>query len=187
MSLRNTPQAWGLLSILFHWILALVIVSLFLLGLWMVSLDYYSPWYQTAPDWHISVGVLLMVFMFLHLCWRLLSPRPRELETYKLWERMLSRVTHVSIYMLVFAMLPTGYLIVTAEGRDLEVFNWLTLPALVDNASAYVDLAGDIHEYVAYSIIALALLHAAGAIKHHFFDKDVTLTRMLGIRADSKN
>ena len=35
------------------------------------------------------------------------------------------------------------------------------------------------HEIMAYTLIVLIFLHVAGALKHHFIDKDVVLRRML--------
>ena len=39
---------------------------------------------------------------------------------------------------------------------------------------------GAIHFYLGYTVIVALLLHIAGALKHHFVDKDGTLKRMLG-------
>lgn len=60
MRLRNSPNGYGLITIGMHWIVAVAVFGLFGLGLWMRGLDYYSPWYQTAPDIHKSVGLLLL-------------------------------------------------------------------------------------------------------------------------------
>ena len=75
----------------------------------------------------------------------------------------------------------TGYLISTADGRALEVFNWFSIPATISGIEHQEDIAGDIHEILAFSLIAIVVLHAAGAIKHHVIDKDNTLKRMLGL------
>ena len=63
MALKNTPQGYGLVSISLHWLMAVAILGLALLGLWMTDLTYYSPWYRTAPFWHKSVGILLAVLL----------------------------------------------------------------------------------------------------------------------------
>lgn len=74
----------------------------------------------------------------------------------------------------------SGYLISTEDGRPIAVFGWFSVPALGALFDNQADIAGLVHEYVAYSLITLALLHAVAALKHHFFDKDHTLKRMLG-------
>ena len=73
---RNTDQAYGIIAIALHWLVAIVVLGLFGLGLWMVNLTYYDTWYRTAPSIHKSVGVLLFLVMALRLLWRLVNPRP---------------------------------------------------------------------------------------------------------------
>ena len=63
--LKNSVSAYGWAAIILHWLTALAIIALFALGLWMVGLTYYSPWYNTAPDIHRSIGILLMLLTFL--------------------------------------------------------------------------------------------------------------------------
>ena len=36
-----------------------------------------------------------------------------------------------------------------------------------------------IHEFGGYALIAVIVIHAAGALKHHIIDRDDTLRRML--------
>lgn len=184
LSWRNSRDAYGLMAVLCHWLTAVAVVGLFILGLWMTDLDYYSPWYRTAPDIHRSVGVLLCILVVWRLAWRLATRQPVALPNHKPWEKVAARVTHVSLYALLFAMFISGYLITTAEGQALDVFKWFSVPALVTGGDLGVtnleDRAGDIHEWVAYILILLAAAHGLAAIKHHVLDKDSTLVRMFG-------
>lgn len=179
--IRNTPDSYGWLAIVLHWSVAIVVVGLFGLGLWMMDLDYTSQWYQKAPHWHKSIGVILVAVMLLRLIWRSVNPSPKSLENHKRWEVVSAKVVHGAFYVLIFLMLPTGYFITTAKGNSLHVFDWFSIPAIVDDAEKLPDIAGEIHEYIAFTIIGLASIHALGALKHHFFDKDNTLKRMLGL------
>ena len=43
MQWRNTSARYGLVSVLLHWLVALVVFGLFALGYWMVDLNYYDP------------------------------------------------------------------------------------------------------------------------------------------------
>ena len=76
----------------------------------------------------------------------------------------------------------TGYLISTADGRGIEVFELITIPAYGAIIENQEDIAGLVHKWLAYLLIALASLHALAALKHHFIDKDNTLNRMIGKR-----
>ncbi|MNR57354.1 hypothetical protein D3C85_1781150 [compost metagenome] len=81
-------------------------------------------------------------------------------------------------------MLISGYLISTAEGVAIDVFGWFSVPATLSGLPEQADVAGVIHFYLAWSLVVLAVLHALAALKHHFLDRDPTLTRMLGRSAD---
>jgi len=54
------------------------------------------------------------------------------------------------------------------------------VPAPPSLYKTQADIAGELHRYLSYALIALAALHAAAALKHHFIDRDATLKRMLG-------
>jgi cytochrome b561 len=73
----------------------------------------------------------------------------------------------------------SGYLISTADGRAIAVFDWFSVPALISDLPAQEDIAGLIHRWLAYLMMGLVLLHAAAALKHHFINKDNTLRKML--------
>ena len=164
---------------LLHWLSALLIIGLFFLGLWMRSLDYYSSWYQTAPNIHKQVGLLLLSIMALRLLWRLKTPAMAPLTNHKPWEIKLSHVVHVILYIGVFVILISGYLISTADNKGIEILGLFEVPALITAIEQQEDIAGLVHEYVAYGLMAFVGLHIVGALKHHIIDKDKTLKRML--------
>jgi len=175
---KNTSDAWGLITILLHWVSAILIMVLFILGLWMTSLDYYSDWYTTLPHWHKSLGIILFGLTIFRIVWRLCNPPPRALTTHKAWEQKSGHAMHVILYLITLAILVTGYLIPTADGVPIDVFNWFSVPAIV-TAIPQQDLIGKSHLYLAYLIISLSTIHALAALKHHLIDKDSTLKRML--------
>ena len=178
--LKNTPTDYGLIAIALHWLVTLVVISLFALGLWMTGLDYYDAWYQRAPDLHKSIGVLLFIIVAFRLAWRWWNPLPRPEPAHAAWERRLAGLAHALLYLLLFAVMIAGYLISTADGRPIEVFGLFSVPATLSGLENQEDIAGEIHEILAYLLIGLSVLHAAAALKHHFIDRDRTLKRMLG-------
>ncbi|GIU09815.1 hypothetical protein TUM4261_18750 [Shewanella sp. c952] len=78
----------------------------------------------------------------------------------------------------------SGYLISTADDRGIWVFDWFEIPSFGAIVDDQADIAGVIHQYAAYSLIGLAIVHAIGALKHHFIDKDSTLLRMIKTQQD---
>lgn len=176
MAMRNTEERYGVVMRLFHWIMACAILAMFGLGLWMRALDYYSSWYHEAPHLHKSFGLLLLVALTARFAWRLSEQRPRD-DHLRPLERRLARLTHRGFYLLLFALMTSGCLIAMAGGRPIDVFDWFSIPSPIEDKGLEKP-AGDVHAILAYATVALAALHAAAALKHHFIDRDVTLKRM---------
>ncbi|MGB1467031.1 MAG: cytochrome b [Alcanivorax nanhaiticus] len=181
MPLRNDSQRYGWISISLHWLVAITVIGLFALGLWMVDLGYYDAWYRKGPDIHRSVGLLLFAVMLLRLLWRVFAPLPDALPTHQRREVLLAHLAHWGLYGLLFVAIVSGYLISSADGSSISVFGWFAIPSVTGHRSGLEDIAGDIHEIAVWGIIVLASLHALAALKHHIFDRDDTLRRMLGL------
>ena len=181
MSAENDQQKYSLITIFLHWLIALVTFGLFGLGLWMVDLGYYDSWYQKAPTLHEGIGIFLFIFLLIRIVWRWISPPPEPISTLKKWEKTGSHIAHGLLNLLLLVITISGYLIITAKGEAVQVFDLFSVPASLSNISNQEDLAGEIHYSVAWSLIILTGIHALAALKHHFIDKDRTLRRILGL------
>jgi len=177
----NTRDYWGRITITIHWLTAFIVFGLFSLGLWMVELDYYDAWYHKGPDLHKSIGILLLVLTLIRLAWHRINHRPAPLASHTPKDQLLVTVTHSLIYFLLMTAMLSGYFMSTADGHAVEVFNWFQIPATLHGIDNQEDIAGVVHLWLAVSLIGLAVLHTIAAIKHHFFDQDQTLKRMLGL------
>jgi len=176
----NTTRHWGMILIIIHWLSALTVFGLFGLGLWMVDLGYYDSWYNKAPNLHKNVGILLFTFTLMRLLWRQFNRYPEPLETHSRRERSLAMSMHNILYILLMLVMLSGYLISTADGHAISIFNGFQLPALIYGIEQQGDVAGVVHLWLAISLIGVTVLHALATIKHHFFDRDRTLKRMFG-------
>lgn len=181
---RNTRRGWGIVSIVLHWVSALAIIGLFVLGWWMTELGYYDRWYNLAPWWHRSIGMLLLAATLLRLVWRAAGTTP-TLPGERL-ERLAAELGHQGLYALLMVVLVSGYLISTADGRGISVFDWFEVPALVSDLPRQATLAGTVHWYAALVLICLAAVHMLAALKHHFIDRQDVLARMLSPRVSRK-
>jgi cytochrome b561 len=180
MRITNSNNAYGLVAVVLHWLVASAVLGLFALGLWMVELTYYDDWYRTAPAIHKAVGVLLFMAVVLRLGWRQLGPRPAPLASHRPLERRAAGIAHALMYILLFTVMLSGFLISTADGRPIDVFGLFSVPALVSDLPNQADIAGKLHLYLAITLVSLAALHALAALKHQIIDRDGTLLRMLG-------
>lgn len=159
----------------------MTIFGMFALGLYMVGLTYYDPWYRSAPQVHKSIGLLLLLVMLFRLGWRLINAHPVVLPSHRWWEVVVAHLTHGLLYLLIFVALVSGYLISTADGSSIAVFNWFDVPSMTGQIKGLEDVAGDIHRWCAWTLVVLAILHGLAAVKHHVIDRDETLRRMLGL------
>ncbi len=183
MNWKNSSRCYGWGFALLHWLMALWLLVVFVLGLWMVGLDYYHPWSVRAPDWHRSLGVLAGVLLVLRVAWRWMDPPPPPQGTAV--TRFFATTVHRLFYVLMIAVVASGYLISTAKGGAVTVFDWFSIPAWPGGFEAVhlIDLesrAGDWHRWLSYGLAGLAVLHAGAAFWHHFFVGDGTLWRIAG-------
>lgn len=183
MRLRNTRATYGAVHITLHWLTAVTVIGLFASGLWMVDLGYYDTWYHRAPALHKAFGMLLLAVLCIRLVWRWSNGVPDVEPSVRGWEARTAEAVHALLYVGLFVVIVSGYFIATAKGDPVDVFGLVSVPAIVSELSpARADAAGAIHYWSAIGLIALAGLHASGALKHHLIDRDATLKRMLGLK-----
>lgn len=166
MLIRDNSEHYGFVSQILHWGMAAAIFALFALGWWMVRLDYYDPYYTRAPALHRSTGILILIALVLRSAWRISNTKPLRADLTP-FERTASRYVHGAFYALLFALTISGYLISTSDGRAIDVFGWFEVPSISQNKQL-ADAAGLLHRWIAYTVIALAALHATAAMKHAY-------------------
>jgi cytochrome b561 len=164
LMIKDSSSRYGLVSQSLHWGMAAGIIALFFLGWWMVRLDYYDYYYTRAPALHRSTGMFILFALLLRIAWRLTNIKPVRAGLTP-FELKASRLVHLAFYPLLLGLMLSGYLISTADGRPIDVFGLLEVPALIQNKSL-VDVAGPLHRWIAYSVMMLTALHASAAIKH---------------------
>jgi cytochrome b561 len=118
--------------------------------------------------------------MIVRLLWRWRVGVPEPLVSHSKLERVGAHLVHFLLYLALFGVVVSGYLISTADGRPVDVFGWFQVPALLSGIEGQEDIAGKVHLFLAYLTMGLVALHLLGALKHHFIDRDRTLMRMFG-------
>ncbi len=170
---RYTRIAIGL-----HWLIAFAIIGSFSVGLYMVDLPL-SPQKLRIYSWHKWAGVTIFMFVVLRLGWRLRHRPPELPATMPAWQRNIAGATHILLYLLMFAVPISGWLMSSAKGFQTVWFGVLPLPDLLDKDKELGDLLLQVHALLNFGMAALVFLHVGAALKHHFFDRDEVLTRMI--------
>lgn len=175
MQIKNSSTHFGIVTIVFHWVIALLIIGLLALGLYMVSI----PWNAQRLKyygWHKEYGLLVLFLAILRIIWRIANENP-ELNLPWL-EKIAARSMHRAFYLFMFAMPITGWLITSAAGLPASFFGLFTLPDLITPDESNRVLFEWIHKWLGYALIAAICLHVAAALKHHFINKDDILRRI---------
>jgi cytochrome b561 len=101
-------------------------------------------------------------------------------------EKMLAKATHIAFYVLLFAMPLTGWLMSSAKKYKVSWFGLFQWPDLIGKNEKTFDLLRSTHEILSYVLLALAILHILAALKHHFWNRDDVLVRMLPFKKPEK-
>jgi cytochrome b561 len=128
---------------------------------------------------HKSVGITVLALALLRLIWALSNTAPKMLGLEKPWEKLAARGVHGLLYLCLFLMPLSGWVMSSAAGYPVSVFGLFTLPDLVGADKDLHELAEEVHEITAYAFMGLIAAHAGAALMHHFVKKDRTLIRMV--------
>lgn len=172
----GTPRYAGLLIAL-HWLIALGIIGLLALGLYMVGLPKGLPVKATLINLHKSLGLTVFVLVLVRIVARAAFHRP-PLPPMPPWQRIAARTTQGLLYIGMVAMPLAGYL-GSSFNRFGTRFWGILLPKWGWDDAHLRALFFGIHKAVAFMLIALIVLHVAGALKHQWIDRDNLLARML--------
>ncbi len=177
MMWRNTGERYGAVARVLHWTIAVLIISTLFIGL--ILDDVSGPEKFTLFRWHKSFGITVLALATIRIFWRFSNIHPAKLPTHAAWEKFLASVTHFLLYFAMIAMPMSGWLMSSAKGVKVSVYGLFTLPDLIAPNKPLGHLLNEFHVYTGWTLIALISLHALGAVKHHFLDKDETMRRML--------
>ena len=153
----------------------------------LIALEFVIAW--TMPDihrdtrpvglvaWHLGLGTFILSLMLVRLLWRAASgvPDPHPAPP---WQDRIARLTHGLLYAGFIALPLLGWANASARGWTVHWAGLITLPALAAQGAAWARPLGDVHQLVAYALLALIALHVLAAAHHHFIMRDGLLGRM---------
>lgn len=173
----SKPAQFSLSMRLMHWGMAALVVSMLAAGLLMIaSLE---PWHLTLLSIHKAFGVIAALLVSLRLINRLLQHIPSLPHNLPRWQKAAAKASHWLLYILMFAMPLSGYLMQYFAGRPIDMFGWFRLPAALHVHIENYALFRELHGWLAVTLIGVIALHIGAALHHHFIRKDNVLKSML--------
>jgi cytochrome b561 len=181
MQIRNTLLRYGAVAQLLHWLIVGLIITQFALASKADDLPL-GPAKIAVLAQHKSFGMTIFMLAVVRVLWRLANPVPGLPVAMPAWQRMAAHASHLALYGLILVTPLVGWTMSSARNFPVSWFGLFTFPDLVQPDRARYEFLHDAHEALAMSILVIAALHAAAALKHHFIDRDDVLRRMLPMR-----
>ena len=171
-------QRYTRTAIVFHWLVALMIIGAFSMGLIMTEMSL-SPTKLKYYSWHKWAGVTILGLATLRLLWRLSHPAPAYPASMPSWQKSSANALHGALYVLMFAVPISGYFYTLAAGFPVVWFGLFELPVLIDKNDELKPLLKAVHFWLNMTLAAAVAMHVAAALKHQLIDRDGVLKRML--------
>lgn len=171
---RAAPRRYDHVAQGLHWTIALLVGVQLILG----TVAWQMPKVKQAVlPIHAWVGITLGVLAIARLAWRLRHAPPPLPVSMNLFERLSAKGAHAALQVLTLLLPLTGWALLSAPDRVMSIAGRFA-PALLDLHSPFRQLRS-VHEFLAASLALIVLLHAAAALRHHFWLRDDILVRML--------
>lgn len=179
MSIKNTKYSYGSVTKFLHWLIFFLVLGMLLVGFFMDDIGDKGLKSQVIML-HKLTGLTVLSLMIFRLIWALMNPKPQLPNGSKRWERIAEYAGHGLLYLLLIAMPLSGWLMVSAAGKPPTFFNLFAIPMPgVAGNDTLKHLGDSLHTIIAWTIIVIVSLHILAALRHHFFEKDDILLRML--------
>ena len=175
---EGNVQRYTRIARLLHWGIAALVIANILIGIVHEPL---GEVFSGSMGIHKAIGITVLALTVVRIGWRLSHPAPPLPLAMPAWERGAAHVLHLVFYAVLLILPVTGWIMVSAGERPLTWFWLFDIPKLaVTKGDALVTASRAAHGTLGLVFGALALLHIAAALRHHFVLRDGVLRRMLG-------
>jgi cytochrome b561 len=166
-------------AIVFHWIIAILVLTMLGLGLFMTGVPKGNPDRAFYFNLHKSIGVTTALLVIARLWWRAKNPAPALPSTMPGWEVQASRISHALLYLCIIVMPLSGFAATQFTKYGVKYFELFKIPPMGSENKVIYDLLQGVHGVTAALLIALIVIHVLAAFKHLLFDRDKVFQRML--------
>ena len=172
----TTTARYTRTAVALHWLIAALFIGQFAWGWLMQEIPKSPPGLRAdAFNVHKSIGLCVLGLMMFRLGWRIAHPPP-ALPALPAWQAHLARATHVALYVALLVQPLSGYLGSVWSGYPVKWFG-ITLPAWGARSPELKDAMSNVHLVTSFVLLALVLLHVAGAL-NHALRRDGIVSRM---------
>lgn len=172
------PASYGPVAKTLHWLVFALMLAQYVVAITMPDIGR-----NTVPgtliNLHMSIGLTILAVVVVRWLWRIGHPIPLATPDMPSWEQPLARIVHAALYVLLAVNPILGWMNASARDWKITVFGLFQLPPLVAARSPIGRQAGDVHQFLAWVLLALIGLHVAAALYHFFVRHDSVLQRML--------
>lgn len=172
-------QRYTKTAMLLHWLIALLIISAFALGLTMVDIPGITPTKLKYFSWHKWIGCTVFGLACLRLLWRLFNPAPAYPASMSKWQKQAANAVHVLLYVLIFGVPLSGYFYSLAAGIPVVYLGLFHMPVFIDPNPELKPILKSVHYVLNMILLGGFSLHVLGALKHLIIDRDGTFKRMV--------
>lgn len=199
MPLNNSRTRYGAVAKTFHWLTALLILTVIPLGLVANEIAHAikDPDIATTEadisrtallfSLHKTIGIAIFFVALARIAWALGQPKPGLLNGDKRFEALAAETVHWLLYGSLVLVPLSGWIHHAATTGFAPIW-WpfgQSLP-FVPKSEAVAEIFGETHVILSWTLGGALLLHIAGALKHHVIDRDATLRRMLPGRTEAE-
>jgi cytochrome b561 len=182
-------QRYDLIAITLHWIMAICIILMLGSGFAFDFIDMPKSFKFDLYQWHKSLGIVLLIVVFIRIGWRLFHRPPDEPEELSKRDAILSRVGHWVLYVMMVAMPIVGWMMVSSSPYGLPtfifgLFEWPHIPGLSNNETINT-MAKQMHWIGGWLFLSIIIIHTLAVVKHYYFD-NINLLRRMGIGSTKK-
>jgi len=181
MEIFSSSGRYGAIARGLHWVTVLLVVVAWLLGVGGDALPGKSA-QAVGLFVHMSAGLLVVFLTVLRLAWRGIDAAAGDQVADSARARGLllaSRATHLGLYALLIVVPLVGIGVQFARGNALPIFGLFQVASPWPADRVFARNVKEVHEWLANTLMVVAVLHAAAALLHHWVLGDRTLHRML--------
>ncbi len=173
-----TQERYDHIAMLFHWVIAVLILAMFPLGWYMTDLPKKTAERAHYFELHKSIGLTIALLVLLRIIWRLMKSPPRLPDSFPDWQKKAAKASHVLLYCMIVIQPLTGYVSSSFSGYSIKIWGF-ALPQW-GWRNMYLDhLFENIHVACSVVLLCLIVIHVCGALAHWAGLHENVLPRMV--------